>query len=152
MGDIGQFFLSQLWISRNLEKRWNHLKIQKLSFSGIFHEPFQRCRRLSYAVLDWLNSMSQPFDEIQYFLDQITHILACDKARMAHERSPKSSISEFSGDSISFQDFMIFIVAKKKYVQCPPCNAFLHSVQLLIHFKIDYFSQTRRTVKPYDFL
>ena len=33
-------------------------------------------------------------------------------------------ISEFSADFISFQDFMIFIAAKEKIVQCPPCNFF----------------------------
>ena len=65
-------------------------------------------------------------------VNQERHNLAYDKARMAHERSPKSSVSEFSDDSITFQDFMIFIVAKEKFVQCPPCNAFLHSDQLLI--------------------
>ena len=66
--------------------------------------------------------------------NQERHDLAHDKARMAHERSPKISVSEFSDDSITFQDFMIFIVAKEKFVQCPLCNAFLHSDQLLILF------------------
>ena len=55
---------------------------------------------------------------------QERHNLAYDKARMAHERSPKISVSEFSDNSITFQDFMIFIIAKDI---CPPCNAFLHS-------------------------
>jgi len=35
--------------------------------------------------------------------------LGYDKAGMAHETSPKSSVSEFLGGMVSFQDFMMVI-------------------------------------------
>ena len=45
-------------------------------------------------------------------VNQERHNLAYDKARMVYERSTKSSVSKFSVDSIAFQDFVIFIIAK----------------------------------------
>ena len=38
----------------------------------------------------------------QYFLNKTAHILAYDKARIAHESSLKSSVLEFSGGLTSF--------------------------------------------------
>lgn len=51
---------------------------------------------------------------------------------MAHETSPKSSVSEFLGGLISFPDFMIFIPVKDRFDPCPLCNAFSHIYQELI--------------------
>ena len=73
----------------------------------MLHGSFQPCRGPSHAVEDCLKNVFQPFDEIQYFSDQLIYILACEKARIAHETSQKSSVSEFSDGLISFQVFMI---------------------------------------------
>ena len=52
---------------------------------------------------------------------------------MAHETSPKSSVSEFFGGLVSFPDFMIFIPVKHRFDPCPICpNAFSDIYQDLI--------------------
>ena len=64
-----------------------------------------------------------------------------DKAEMAHETSPKSSVSEFLGGLVSFPDFMIFIPVKDRFDPCPLCNAFSHIYQELI--RVFCFSEKR---------
>ena len=70
--------------------------------------------------------------EICISVNQERRNFGYDKAGMAHETSPKSSVSEFLGGLISFPDFMIFIPVKDRFDPCPLCNAFSHIYQDLI--------------------
>ena len=58
--------------------------------------------------------------------------LGYDKAGMAHETSPKSSVSEFLDGLVSFPVSPIFISVKDRFDPCPLCNAFSHIYQVLI--------------------
>ena len=86
-------------------------------------------------VMPFLIQKSQHFNyltKINVFLDQIAHISACDKAKIVHESSLKSSVSAFSGGLTSFQNSMISTPIKIQFSPCPPCNSFARIYRHLI--------------------
>ena len=101
-------------------------------------------------VMPLLIHKSQYFNyltKINVFLDQIAHISAYDKARIVHESSLKSSVSAFSGGLTSFQNSMISTPIKIQFSQCPPCNSFARTYQLIITCKKLKKHQLEKPVK-----
>jgi len=71
--------------------------------------------------------------KIQYFLDQIAHISAYDKAKIGHESSLKSSDSAFSDGLTSFQNCFMLALVTVQFSPCPPCNSFSRIFHKLIN-------------------
>ena len=116
-------------------KSWNwsnHLKIQKISFSGSCYRKFWLCRKPSYTSFDSQKSVFQLFDKSQFFFDRTANFSACDKAKIAHESSLKSSVFEVKDSFTSFQDFMISMPVEVQSSPCPLSNSFSRIYQHLI--------------------
>ena len=60
------------------------------------------------------------------------HNSGYDKARIAHESSPKSSDSAFSDGLTSFQNCMVSAPVTVQFSPCPPCHSFSRIFQKLI--------------------
>ena len=81
------------------------------------------------------------------FVNQKRHNLAYDIARISNESSLKSSVSAFSGGLTSFQNSMISTPIKIQFGQCPPCNSFARTYQLIITCKKLKKHQLEKPVK-----
>ena len=70
--------------------------------------------------------------KILIFVNQKRHNSAYNKAKIGHESSLKSSVSDFSDGLTSFQGIMIFTPVTVQFSPCPPCNSFSRIIQNLI--------------------
>ena len=65
-------------------------------------------------------------------VNQKRHNSGYDKARIAHESSPKNSYSAFSNGFNSFQNWLMLAPVTVQLSPCPPCNSFSRIFQNLI--------------------